>query len=815
MDAPPANPDGRHQTLARMVDQSAQPCAVLDMDRRLVRVNRAFEALVGYSAEDLATKVPSDITPERWHAAGSEALDRLRATGEAVRYEKEYRRSDGRIVAVDVTVDLDRDDHGRPRGYIAFVTDVSERKRVEERLRESEERFRRLYDEAPFGYHEIDADGTIVAVNRTECEMLGYAREEMLGRPIFDFVVPELREQARAAVREKMQGTRPLGPIERPYLTRDGRRIMVAIEERYRLDDRGCIAGIRSTLQDITERKRTEAALVASERRSRALFEGIEDAVLVHDMEGRILDVNPASCRRLGYSRDELLSMTTNDIDLPEFAADFEKRLRRQVERGHLSFEVRHRTKDGRVIPVDVNSATIVFEDRRAVLSVIRDISERKALEEAQRQLEEDRAAHADAIEEKNRELTRSEARYRQLAEGSLDAIVATDRRGLVTMFNPAAEQTFGYDAAEVVGKPLSLLIPDGQDPRDIGRTVEMRGVRKSGEVFPMEVSLCAVDVSGELQFIGSIRDQTERQRMRAMLVQSEKLASIGLLSAGVAHEINNPLAYVGNNLAVLERDLKGVLEMLDEYEGAAPAVKAAAPEALARIEQIRRDLDWAYVRQNLQRMIARTRDGVQRVATIVQNLRGLARTAPPKLEPALVRDLIGPAVEMVQARGRRHHIEVAVDVPPLARVACVATQISQVILNLLVNAVQAIEAADRPEGGRVVIEARERDAEVLISIGDTGCGIDAADLPRLFDPFFTTKVVGEGTGLGLSISHGIVTGHGGRIEVESAPGEGTTFTVVLPRRPAHVHDLAHDHHPTAGPPASRDEHPAPSETTP
>ncbi len=579
-------------------------------------------------------------------------------------------------------------------------------------------------------------------------------------------------------------------------MTRDGRSIVVAIEERYRLDESGRVVGIRSTLHDITERKRTEAALVASEKRNRALFEGIEDIVIVHEFGGRILDANPAACRRLGYSRDEMLKLRNADIDAPEFAAGFEDRARLQLERGRLSCEGRLRTRDGRIFPVDINTSTILFENQRAVLAVVRDISERKALEDAQRQIEETRAAHARDMEAKNRELTRSEARYRQLAEGSLDAIVATDRQGLITLFNPAAEQTFGFTSAEVVGEPISLLIPDGQDPKDIGRTVEMTGVRKSGEVFPMEVSLGAVDLSGELQFIGSIRDQTERHRMRAMLVQSEKLASIGLLSAGVAHEINNPLAYVGNNLAVLERDLKGMLAMMDEYEAALPALRSAAPDAAGRIGAISKDLDWPYVRQNLERMIGRTRDGVHRVASIVQNLRGMARTAPPKLEPAMVRDLVGPAFEMVQGRGKRGHIEVGVDVPAALRVPCVSSQISQVILNLLVNAIQAVESADRPEGGRVMVRAREIGDEVSIAVSDNGEGIVPQDLPRLFDPFFTTKVVGEGTGLGLSISHGIVTGHGGRIDVSSEPGVGSTFTVVLPRRPAIVPaamNYAHD----------------------
>jgi two-component system, NtrC family, sensor kinase len=285
---------------------------------------------------------------------------------------------------------------------------------------------------------------------------------------------------------------------------------------------------------------------------------------------------------------------------------------------------------------------------------------------------------------------------------------------------------------------------------------------------------------------------------MRAMLVQSEKLASIGLLSAGVAHEINNPLAYVGNNLAVLDRDLKGLLAMMAEYESAEEVLTTVAPELVARIKSIGDDLDWPYVRQNLERMIARTRDGVQRVASIVQNLRGLARTSTPKLEPALIRDLISPAAEMIQGRGRRNRIEIDVRIPPTMRIQCVTSQVSQVVLNLLVNAMQAIESANRPEGGHIVVSAVERDDEIAISVCDDGCGIPAENVEKLFDPFFTTKVVGEGTGLGLSISHGIVTGHGGRIEVESEVGRGTTFTLVLPRRAAHTHEQGQDERPMA-----------------
>jgi PAS domain S-box-containing protein len=781
----------------RLFERTAQPIAVIDFDGRILRVNGAFERLTGYSAKELSSLTIGDITPEHCLASGSEILAQVRATGQSARYEKEYRRKDGTFVPVEVLAELYLDEQEEPIGFTGFITDIGERKQIENALRVSEERFRRLYDEAPVGYHEIDTEGRIVSINKTECELLGYSREEVLGRQVFDFIAPEFREQARAGFPEKVRGEHPLRTIERTYQTRDGRRLFVAIEERYKRDAQGFVVGIRSTVQDITDRKRTEAALVASERRARVLFEGIEDAVFVHAPDGRILDANPAASRLLGYSREELLAMTTNDIDDPEFAAGYEDRLKSQLALGHLSCEGRHRTKDGRVIPVDINTSTILFDQQRAVLAVIRDITERKALEETRRQFAEAQMRYALEMEAKNRELTESEARYRQLTEGCLDAVIVANGQGRITLFNPAAEKIFGYQSGEVLGKPFDRLIPNvfgssggtevqddptPKNPTIVGKTVELRGSRKGGEEFPLELSLSAVNLAGVLQYIGSIRDQTERQRMRAMLTQSEKLASIGLLSAGVAHEINNPLAYVGNNLAVLERDLSGVLQMIALYEQAGEVLASAAPELLKQIEDVSEEIDWAYVRENLHRMLARTRDGVQRVANIVSNLRGLARTSPPKMETVLIADLLESALEMIRGRMRRHNIEVkvehAADVP---RLTCVPSQISQVILNLLINAVQAIETTGRMEGGLIrFTTAREGDS-LLITIADNGCGIDPESIPQLFDPFFTTKSVGEGTGLGLSITHGIITGHSGRIEVESRPSEGTCFRVYVP----------------------------------
>jgi len=260
--------------------------------------------------------------------------------------------------------------------------------------------------------------------------------------------------------------------------------------------------------------------------------------------------------------------------------------------------------------------------------------------------------------------------------------------------------------------------------------------------------------------------------------LQNEKLASIGLLSAGVAHEINNPLTFVANNLTVLERDCAGLLELLSMYEN---ALASCEPHSIERIRSKAEEIDLAYIQGNLARILARTRDGVDRVTRIIHSLRSLARTETPQRENVSMADIVGATLEV--SRGKFKHLGVVVtqnhDAKPV--ISCVPTQISQVVLNLLVNALQAIEATGRADG-RIEIRTSRIDGNLLLEIQDNGCGIKPEHRNRLFDPFFTTKEVGEGTGLGLSISHNIVAAHGGRIEVDSTPGTGTTFRVFLPR---------------------------------
>jgi PAS domain S-box-containing protein len=555
---------------------------------------------------------------------------------------------------------------------------------------------------------------------------------------------------------------------------------------------------------------------------AKALFEGIDDAVFVHDLAGHILDMNPAACRRLGYTREELLRMTTRDIDDPQFATGFEDRLQEQITQGRLSCEGCHVTKDGRRIPVDINTSVIQIDGKPAVLAVMRDISARKAAEQ--------RTAVQHAWTRQLAEsVTLDEAAPRVLqtvgerlgwdmgtlwlsesGAGRLHCREIWHRNTPEATELAQATEILSFGIGEglpgrvwEIGEPMWVpdLVQIETSPR---ASIAVRTGIRQAYAFPVHSSGVVLGVVGFLgrnipepdddlaamsgslgsqlgQFIDRRRAEDARVQMQTMLTRSEKLASIGLLSAGVAHEINNPLAYVANNLVVLERDCKGLRELLDVYESARSQLSQVAPEIGKRADEIAEHIDLPYIRGNIDRILTRTREGVDRMARIVQGLRSLARTDRLRLEDARLADLIDSSLEMVRGRLRRRGIEVVLQLEPVPPVRCVSTQIGQVMLNLLVNAAQAIETGPGTEPGRITISARQQGADVRIDIADNGCGIDPHELPRIFDPFYTSKPVGEGTGLGLSITHNIVTGHGGRIEVESELGRGTCFHIFLP----------------------------------
>jgi len=271
-----------------------------------------------------------------------------------------------------------------------------------------------------------------------------------------------------------------------------------------------------------------------------------------------------------------------------------------------------------------------------------------------------------------------------------------------------------------------------------------------------------------------------ERHQMRGRVVQSEKLASLGMLSAGVAHEINNPLAYVANNLAVLERDVRFLLTILGLHEQAGGGVGEAEREIGGQINRMAEEFDLPYVKNNMAKLMESTRQGVKRVADIVQNLRGFARVDRAAFAQADIHEALRTALEMVHGRMERRAIIVEERLGDVPSVSGSPALLNQVFLNLLVNAMQAIDSTHRADG-RIAITTEARNGEVVIEVADNGCGIPDEILPQIFDPFFTTKPVGDGTGLGLSITHAMVQDHGGRMEVDSAPGKGSRFRVILP----------------------------------
>lgn len=260
-------------------------------------------------------------------------------------------------------------------------------------------------------------------------------------------------------------------------------------------------------------------------------------------------------------------------------------------------------------------------------------------------------------------------------------------------------------------------------------------------------------------------------------LLQSEKMASIGQLAAGVAHEINNPVGYINANLGALQQYVTALLRLVAAYEQYEDALTEPARDAL---RALKRDIDLDYLRHDVGDLLAESVDGLSRVKRIVQDLKDFSHVSETEMLWANLESGLESTLNVVWNE-LKYKAEIVKHYGQIPEIECIPSQLNQVFMNLLLNAAQAIE-----QRGVITVSTRQQGDTVCVEIADTGTGIPAPILNRIFDPFFTTKPVGTGTGLGLSITHGIIRKHNGKIEVDSTPGQGTTFRVILPiRQPA------------------------------
>jgi PAS domain S-box-containing protein len=350
--------------------------------------------------------------------------------------------------------------------------------------------------------------------------------------------------------------------------------------------------------------------------------------------------------------------------------------------------------------------------------------------------------------------------------EAATDAVVAADQGGRITYVNPSAEKMFGYVAAEMLGTPLSELVPERLLPvysRDVieqlargeaggaGKNREIVGIRRDGTEFPVELSVSTWFAAGEQYFAGILRDITDRKKVEAQLLVADRMVAVGTLAAGVAHEINNPLAAVMANLDLAIQDLADL------------SPEIASRSTLSSLNEELRD----------------ARDAADRVRHIVRDLKIFSRGEDEVHGPVDVRRVMESAIRMAWNE-IRHRARLVKSYGILPAVEASEARLGQVFLNLLINAAQAI-----PEGqvdaNEIRVTTRADGDRVVVEIADTGPGIPPEVLQRLFSPFVTTKPVGVGTGLGLSICHRIVTGFGGEIAVSNPPGGGAVFTISLP----------------------------------
>ena len=601
-------------------------------------------------------------------------------------------------------------------------------------ISKSQQGFRDLIDSFDDVLLALSLDGQIRAVNRSFSDLVDTPFQEIIGRPLSDFVQESGGEAGKL--------------VERAMLRFMERRIwtgvvQVRVKNQAAVLHFDCVAHAmmrEDEVHGITVLARDVSALRRNEARFTELFESLQEGIYITTPDGMILEVNPALVRMLGYdSKEELLKMQVSEILVDRAER---KSLQEQVERQAMiqGREITLIRKDGTSI-ICLNTAAAVRDNSGRVVryqGAVMDITERREME---------------------RRLHQQQEFARRLVDSFPDLILVLDTASHYTFVSPRSAEVLGFEPEETRTMEFggrthpedlpaaTALYKDVLAGTQTFASLEMRVRHKLGDWRRIRFNFSPLsDEKGNIEgVVLSGRDVTDLKRLEEQLIQAEKLAAMGQMLAGVAHELNNPLT------AIL-----GVTELLRERGGADDPNK---------------------------RQLELTHRQARRAARIVQNLLEFSRPASPQKKTLDVNNLLERTLQLHEHSLRRNNIEV--DFHPqgdLPGVIGDANQLIQVLLNLVTNAEQAIREVR--DTGRIQLRAGRNGNQITITVQDDGVGIRPEALPRIFDPFYTTKRPGGGTGLGLSICMSIIREHGGNIEAETLPAGGSAFTIYLPVAP-------------------------------
>ncbi len=736
----------------------------LVQDDRYQYMNATFARILGYEIEDmLGVMGPKDVIhPEDWPLVEEYLRKRLSGEIKYVHYEFRIRTKQGavRYMEVHSSSTVYR---GRPAA-IGTMLDITDRKLSEGRLRESEERYRSVFENHSAVKFLIDPDsGGIVEANDAAVKYYGWPKEKLLQMKIHEIntLSPEdiKKELGKARNREKTY-------FEFRHRRADGSIRDVEVYSGT-IDIQGRKL-IHSIVHDITERKRSEALYqVLAESSMGAIF-------IVQD--GKFRFINKNAIAYTGYTED----IRGRDADImihPEdkaMCSAYAKEMLNGLRT--TAYEYRIVTKGNRIRWISQILTPIVYDGRLAILGNALDVTD---LKESQARLAEITALESSIM-------------------SAIPHVVLGLQNSCILFVNDAAESVFGWKPEELIGRTLDVFCQDENECRDLtgqfqSETVNETPARREAEIhcrhrdgrnIVCKVTSCRTGESAGGKIVAIFEDVTAKKMSQIQLLQAEKMASIGKLAAGVAHEINNPTAFVSSNLNTLSEYVNDMIagcnmsrDIMRELQELGPGkpVPGAVMDRLRQIKEFEAKLKMDDIYEDAAALIAESREGTGRIARIVQDLKNFAHPGEEKETSFNVNENIESTLNIVWNE-LKYKASVRKDYGDIPRVLGYPQQLNQVFMNLLVNAAQAIK-----DKGEIRISTKSDGGYIEIGISDTGVGIPPENLPKLFDPFFTTKEVGKGTGLGLHVAYSIIEKHNGSIDVESTVGAGTTFTVRIP----------------------------------